>query len=57
MGDICSYIIRPPFEMKREDHLWIIFENIDRADIWMAVGEVGSFRWIDEDNEYIVDEG
>jgi len=57
MGDVCSYVIRAPQEMKSDDHMWIIFENIDRAHIWLAVGEVGSFRWIDEDNAYVVHEG
>ena len=40
--------------MRSDDHLWIIFEDIDRADIWLAKGDAGSMRWTPDGDNYEV---
>ena len=45
MYDFCSYIVKPPDNMKLQDLLWVNFSEVDNADITFYTGDRDKFGY------------
>ena len=54
-GDVCSYIIQAPAEMRQNDSLKLKISDIENAEIYVAKGK--SYKWINHLDTFNVQEG
>lgn len=52
--DVCSYIIKSPYEMNAYDKMYVKIYNIERSDIYIAKGK--GYRWLNH-LDRLVNEG